>query len=61
VQPHGRQRSGWCATRSEGLVARDTLTLTTINTPLHPVPAIQAWQDEINPRTHPELLEDGAN
>lgn len=40
------------------LVARDNLTLTTINT-LHPVPAIQAWQDEINPRTHPDLPQDG--
>ena len=36
-----------------GLIARDNLTLTTINT-LYPVDAIQAWQDEINPRTHPE-------
>lgn len=35
------------------LIARDNLTLTTINT-LHPVEAIQAWQDEINPRTHPD-------
>ncbi|HCQ67701.1 MAG TPA: hypothetical protein DIU07_22325 [Rhodobacteraceae bacterium] len=35
-----------------GLIARDNLTLTTINT-FHPVEAIQTWQDEINPRTHP--------
>ncbi len=38
------------------LIARDNLTLTTINT-ISPVEAIQAWQDEINPRSHPELLE----
>lgn len=43
-----------------GMIARDNLTLTTINT-FHPIPAIQAWQDEINPRTHPELLQKGDN
>jgi len=42
---------------TSAVIARDCLTLTTINT-LRPVPAIQAWQDEINPRTHPELHED---
>lgn len=39
-------------------IARDCLVLTTIHT-LHPVEALDAWQDEINPRTHPELLEQG--
>ncbi len=37
---------------ASALIARDNLTLTTINT-LYPVDVIQAWQDEINPRTHP--------
>ena len=41
-----------------GLVARDNLTLTTINT-LAPNAAIQAWQDEINPRTDPAGMEEG--
>ena len=40
------------------LIARDCLTLTTIHT-LAPIEALDAWQDEINPRTHPELLEQG--
>jgi len=35
------------------LIARDNLTLTTINT-IHPVAAIQAWQNEINPRATPK-------
>ena len=43
---------------TSALVARDCLTLTTINT-FHPIEAIQAWQDEINPRTHPELGDPG--
>lgn len=34
--------------------ARDSLSLTIISF-IHPVPAIEAWQDEINPWTHPEL------
>ncbi len=38
------------------LVARDSLTLTTLQL-VHPFPAIAAWQDEINPRTHPELAD----
>lgn len=37
---------------SAALIARDNLTLTTINT-IHPVAAIQAWQNEINPRATP--------
>jgi len=45
---------------SSALIARDSLALTTIHT-VFPVPALDAWQDEINPRTHPELLEDGRN
>jgi hypothetical protein len=42
------------------LIARDCLTLTTIHT-LYPIEALDAWQDEINPRTHPELLEQGGD
>ena len=38
------------------LIARDSLTLSTLHLFL-PMPALDAWQDEINPRTHPELLE----
>jgi hypothetical protein len=34
-------------------VARDSLVLTTLQL-VHPVPAIAAWQDAINPRTHPQ-------
>lgn len=41
---------------TSALIARDCLTLTTIHT-LYPIEALDAWQDEINPRTHPELLE----
>lgn len=40
---------------TSALVARDSLTLTTIRT-IFPIEALDAWQDEINPRTHPELL-----
>ncbi len=43
-----------------GLVARDNLTLTTINT-LRPIAAIQAWQAEINPRAHPGPPQEGEN
>lgn len=44
---------------SSALIARDSLVLTTIHT-FRPVPALDAWQDAINPRTHPELLDEGA-
>ena len=37
--------------------ARDSLSLTIISF-IHPVPAIEAWQDEINPWTHPDLREE---
>lgn len=37
---------------ASALVARDSLTLTTIRV-VHPVPAITAWQDAANPRTAP--------
>jgi hypothetical protein len=36
------------------LIARDSLALATLQL-VHPIPAIAAWQDEINPRTHPDL------
>lgn len=35
------------------VAARDSLVLTTLQL-IHPVPAIAAWQGEINPRTHPQ-------
>ena len=35
--------------------ARDSLALSTLNF-FFDVPWLDAWQDEINPRTHPELL-----
>ena len=35
--------------------ARDSLSLSTLNF-FFDVPWLDAWQDEINPRTHPELL-----
>lgn len=38
-------------------LARDSLSLTIISF-IHPLPALEAWQDEINPWTHPELRED---
>ncbi len=34
------------------VAARDSLVLTTVQL-IHPVPVIAAWQDAINPRTHP--------
>jgi hypothetical protein len=37
---------------TSALVARDSLILTTLRV-IHPIPAIAAWQDETNPRTHP--------
>jgi hypothetical protein len=45
---------------TSSLIARDSLVLTTIHT-LWPVAALDAWQDEINPRTHPELLDAGGD
>ncbi|MCB1331960.1 MAG: DUF2585 family protein [Maritimibacter sp.] len=36
-------------------LARDSLALSTLNF-FFDVPWLDAWQDEINPRTHPELL-----
>lgn len=38
-------------------LARDSLSLTILSF-IHPLPALEAWQDEINPWTHPELRED---
>ena len=40
--------------------ARDSLALSTLNF-FFDVPWLDAWQDEINPRTHPELLEAGGS
>ena len=40
--------------------ARDSLSLSTLNF-FFDVPWLDAWQDEINPRTHPELLEAGGS
>jgi hypothetical protein len=42
---------------SSALFARDSLSLAVVSF-IHPVPALEAWQDEINPWTHPELLND---
>lgn len=38
------------------LFARDSLSLTILSF-IHPLPAVEAWQDAINPWTHPELRE----
>ena len=38
--------------------ARDSLSLSTLNF-FFDVPWLDAWQDEINPRTHPELMAPG--
>ena len=37
---------------ASAVMARDSLLLTTLRV-VYPVPAIAAWQDETNPRTHP--------
>ena len=39
-------------------LARDSLALSTLNF-FFDVPWLDAWQDEINPRTHPELMAPG--
>ena len=51
-------RAGWSVVLMLGLegtsafVARDSLILTTLRV-VHPVPAISAWQDALNPRSAP--------
>ncbi len=50
---------GWVIALALGLeigsapIARDSLVLTTLRV-VHPVPAIERWQDELNPRSQPE-------